>query len=333
MDNEEKIEKITRSCAKSYEFNEGHDNEKPLQWWFQDSDEGKVLFIVFYTQACRWSQCMGCNLPSKMSQHYVDFADIIKQIDHIFELPEILKEGNEIKKVILSNNGSILDEATFSSTALIYLVAKLNLHLINLDIVSIETRAEYVEMSELEFLSRTLKEGDHPTNLEVAMGFEVFDDDLRNKVFKKGLDLDVFEDLVQKLAKYDFHLKCYFMQKPTSEMSDEEAIEDIKKGIDYLSEIANKYRIKINMHLNPTYVAKGTILEEEFKNGKYLPPKLVDVLSAVKYGRGKKISIFVGLFDEDLSVEGGSFIRKGDDEVVERLHEFNRTQNYDLLDI
>jgi radical SAM enzyme (TIGR01210 family) len=331
MDNEEIIEKATRSCDKSYNFNETHDKSRPLQMWFQDSDEGKVLFIVFYTQACRWSQCTGCNLPSLMSKHHVNFKPIIRQIDHIFDQPELLAKGDEIKKVILSNNGSILDEETFSSTALIYLVTKLNLHFKNLKTVSIETRAEYVDFSELDFLSRTLKEGDHPTNLEIAIGFEVFNDKIRNEVFKKGLDLQVLEGLAKKLAKFDFHLKCYFMQKPIVEMTNKEAIEDIKKGIDYLSEISKKYNIRINMHLNPTYVATGTILERDFKKGLYQPPKLSDVIKALRHGKNKGISIFVGLFDEGLACEGGSFIRKGDEDIIDTLHEFNKTQNYDLL--
>ena len=44
-----------------------------------------------------------------------------------------------MRKIIVSNNGSVLDEVTFSSTALIYLMAKLNLHLPNLAVLTLET--------------------------------------------------------------------------------------------------------------------------------------------------------------------------------------------------
>ena len=37
------------------------------------------------------------------------------------------------------------------------------------------------------------------------------------------------------------------------------------------------------------------------------------------------------LYDEGLAVPGGSFLRPGDESLVKRLEEFNRTQNYDLL--
>ena len=72
------------------------------------------------------------------------------------------------------------------------------------------------------------------------------------------------------------------------------------------------------MHLNPTYVASGTVLAEKFKAGQYSPPKLTDVAKAVLSGRqflkSRRINIFVGLNDEGLAVEGGSFIRPGDED-------------------
>ena len=212
-------------------------------------------------------------------------------------------------------------------------MAKLNLNFSNLAIVSMETRPEYVEIEELEFLSRALSEGDTFTELEIAIGFEAFDDNTRNNIFQKGLNLDHFENLVRKIAPYKFRLKCYFMQKPVSGMSDEDAIADIHRGIDYLSTLAAAYNIRINMHLNPTYVASGTLLEESFKQGLFTPPKLIDVAKAVQHGRGKNISIFIGLYDEGLAVEGGSFIRPEDKKLAEQLELFNKTQDYRILDM
>ena len=50
-------------------------------------------------------------------------------------------------------------------------MAKLNLHLPKLAVVTLETRIEYVDLPELEFLARTLREGQTPTELELAIGF------------------------------------------------------------------------------------------------------------------------------------------------------------------
>jgi radical SAM enzyme (TIGR01210 family) len=322
----------TQKAGKFYTFDEAHDENLPVDMWFQESDEGLILFIVFYSQTCRWSRCLGCNLPAKMSSKHVSYKALIVQIDHVFGTREVTRQRENIRKVIVSNNGSILDEVTFSSTALMYLLVQLNLNLPNLELLSIETRVEYVEFAELEFISRALTEGETPTQLELAIGFEAFDDYIRNRIFNKGLALETFEDFVSKIASYKYRLKCYFMQKPVPGMTDAEAILDIQNAIDYLSQIVTHYGIGINMHLNPTYVATGTILETAFRKGEYVPPLLQDVARAALHAKGKPLSIFIGLFEEGLAVEGGSFLREGDEELKKELERFNCTQDYDILE-
>lgn len=312
-------------------FDDNHDPRTLADWWYQESHEGLVLFLVFYTRACRWSRCLGCNLPSLMSSRLITYREIMAQIDQIFSLPEILARKDEIRKVIISNNGSVLDEDTFSSTALIYLVAKINLHLSNLAVMTMETRPEYVDTAELEFLARALKEGDTPTMLELAVGFEAFNDQIRNDVFDKGLSLAKFERFVEKVIPFGYHIKCYFMQKPVPGMSDEEAVADIKAAIEYLGELGKSSGLVFNMHINPTYAARGTPLEDAFQEGRYQPPLLMDVARAVAHARDRNLTIYIGLFDEGLACEGGSFVRPGDENLLLQLAEFNRTQNYSLL--
>ncbi|MFP4382198.1 MAG: hypothetical protein ACLFUS_16980 [Candidatus Sumerlaeia bacterium] len=80
MKQADNIEKQIRSGSeagqKEYAFDEGHDPNLPADLWFQDSDVGRLLFIVFYTQACRWSRCLGCNLPSLMSTRHIPYASM-----------------------------------------------------------------------------------------------------------------------------------------------------------------------------------------------------------------------------------------------------------------
>ena len=320
-----------KKAGKTYGFDQAHDPSKPVQLWFQRSNEGLVLFVVFYTQACRWSRCLGCNLPSLVSQEHVPFDYLMRQVDHLFADAGVRQRCHDINKVIISNNGSVLDEDTFSSTALMYLIACLNLHVPNLSMVCMESRPEYVDTAELEFIARALAEGDTPTGLEIAIGFEAFDDHIRNDVFDKGLTLTAFETLVQKLAAYRFHLKCYFMQKPVPGMGDEEAVEDIRKAVDYLDRVHGRFGAAINMHLNPTYVAAGTALEEAFKKGDYRPPRLEDAARAALAAKGKNISVFIGLSDEGLALPGGSFLQPDNQWMVPLLEEFNRTQDFSLL--
>jgi radical SAM enzyme (TIGR01210 family) len=328
---EEQIRQGSVKGGKRYTFNDDHDPTKPASFWFQQSHDGLVLFVVFYTQACRWSRCLGCNLPAAMASMHVSFQMIMAQIDYLFDHPEVSSRRKEIRKVIISNNGSVLDEATFPSTALMYLVAKLNITIPYLDVLSIETRPEYTNFAELAFLSQALKEGQTPTRLELAIGFEAFDDRIRNEVIDKGLTFDMFEKFVRTMSPYGYQLKTYFMQKPVPDMSDEEAIEDIHKAIDYLSAMSTSYHVTINMHLNPTYAAKGTLLETAFRDRLFIPPYLQDVARAALHAKGKSLSVFIGLSDEGLAVQGGSFIRNGDEDIIDKLEQFNRTQDFSIL--
>jgi radical SAM enzyme (TIGR01210 family) len=329
---EAEIQRGTREVGKTYEFDEQHDPGLPVDLWWQHSHEGRVLFVVFYSQACRWSRCRGCNLPSKCSLRPVGYRELMEQVDHVFSRPDVLESAASVRKVILSNNGSMLDEATFSTTALVYALAKINLHLPEVAVLSLETRVEYVDLAELEVLSRVLAESSGSTRLELAVGFEVFDERIRNQVFCKGLNLEALERLARMIAPYGFHLKCYLMQKAVPDMSDQQAVDDVCRALDYLAALAHRYGVEINAHLNPTYVASGTPLEQSYLRGEYRPPRLLDVVRAVRYSRDKPVSVFVGLYDEGLALDGGSFIRPGDEPIVRRLEHFNRTQDYSQLD-
>ncbi|MBN1699716.1 MAG: hypothetical protein JW881_19535 [Spirochaetales bacterium] len=327
----ELIVKRTEESHKTYGFREDHNPRLPADWWYQTSVEGQVLFIVFYTQACRWAKCLGCNLPSKVSQHHVDFRDIIKQTEFIFHylLGERQKQG--LKKIILSNNGSVLDEATLSTTALLHFITQMNIHCRNISVLTIESRAEYVDPAECEVIHRAIGEGETKTTLEIAIGFEAFNDDIRNKHFNKGLDLDVFEKLAAMCARHAFRLKTYFMLKPVPGLSESDAVTDIVDGLHYLDNISKNLGLEINMHLNPTFVARGTPLEKAFREGKYSPPLMESLRTAILAAESTHVSLFAGLNDEGLAVPGGSFIREGDGELVTLIEEFNRTQDFNLL--
>jgi len=265
------------------------------------------------------------------SQRPIDQQAIIAQIEHVLSDDEISTRAPQIRKVILSNNGSILDETTFPPRALDYLLSSLNVRLPNLRVVTIETRAEYVDSDRLKSLSCTMEGRDTPVGFELATALEAFGDHIRNSTLRKGLTLQAFEDLVRILKRSSFRLKCYFMLKPVVGMTDEEALQDVRAGISYLSRIASQYDMVINLHLNPTFVAHNTPLEAGFRTGEYNPPQLGEVIDAVLSARDSSISVFVGLNDEGCAVAGGSILATCGADGLQALETFNRTQNYHAL--
>ena len=335
-DNAAIIVKRTKEAGKTYGFQKEHNPRLPADYWFQNPVEGLLLFVVFYTQACRWAKCLGCNLPSQVSEDYVCYKDILKQIDFLFFNVLSDRQREELRKIIVSNNGSVLDQHTFPTTALFYFITKMNLFCPNISVLTLETRPEYVQVAELELLARAIKDGDTPTKLELAIGFEAFDERIRNEYFIKGLSLDIFERFASDCAKYNHQLKTYFMLKPVPGLSEEDAIADIVNAIRYLDALSRrlstaKRKFEINMHLNPTYAARETPLEKAFHDGSFVPPQLESVRKAVLAAEDSNVSLFVGLNDEGLAVEGGSFIRDGDGPLISILEEFNRSQDFSVL--
>ncbi len=327
--------RATERSRKDYSFDDDHDPTEPVDVFFQESDEGTVLFVVLYTMACRYSRCTFCPLPATSTINYIGYRPLMDQIDRIFERPDVIERAPSVDKIILSNQGSVLDEHTFSSLALLYFVAKALRVMPDLDIMCMETRPEYVDDDELEFLARAMSEG-HETTLEIGIGFEAFDDTLRNGILKKGLVLSAdsphgFENLVRRVAKHNFWLKCYFMLKPDASLTDEAAIADVHNVIDYLSDVSAQHGAHISLHLNPTFAGIGTPLSDAFEEGEFTPPTLRHVAQAALHGEHKGIPIFLGLNDEGLAVPGGSFIRPGEEATVAELERFNRTGDYEIL--
>ncbi len=313
-------------------FHVAAQQDRPAEMWFQRSKEGLILFVVFYSQACRWGRCAGCGLSGRMSPGHVPCGALMEQVDYLFRCPQVVQQRTKIRKVIVSNNGSIFDQKTFARRALRYFLVQLGRHLPQVHTLTLETRPEYVRRAELQFIDRTLKSTGSRVRVEIAIGFEAFDDHVRNDIYRKGLSLAEFERFVALAARFGCRVKCYFMQKPVPEMTDGEAMSDLRKAMDYLDGVAAAHGVEINMHINPTYVAVGTVLEQAFRQGRYSPPRLRDVAEVARHARGKRFSVFVGLTDEGLAVEHGSFLRDGDSPLIRELEKFNRTQDFDALD-
>jgi radical SAM enzyme (TIGR01210 family) len=202
----EQIRAGMEKAGKRYDFDDDHDPTRPASFRFHETRDGLTLYVIFYTQACRWSRCLGCNLPSRMSGLHVPYPMIMTQIDTLLSDPDISSRRKEIRNVIIGNNGSVLDHRTFPVTALMYLIARLKFVIPFLDILSLETRPEYTDFAVLEYVSRALREGQTKTRLELCIGFEAFDETIRNGTFDKGLTFDAFERFVRTLSPQRYQI-------------------------------------------------------------------------------------------------------------------------------
>ena len=305
------------------------DKTKPLFHWYVDSAYGKELVLALYTRPCRYGRCAFCSLPD-MSEggDSVSAADIEKQIDYILtQYSE--KQLNNIAKVSVYTASSSLDQECLPTRSLMYLALKVSF-LPKLELISLETRPEYVEDWELKALHNVLG---RKVQIEVGIGYETHNLELRNKILEKGLTTKALHRLLKKLAENKASLKAYLMLKPHPSLSEEEGVIEAQNGVQEIFDLGKAYDVPVSIHLNPTYIAEGCSLTNEMLDSGFQPPELTSIIKVVEFASHLNISIYVGLDDEGQAVEGGTFRSTGLDKekAVKALLDFNRHQDFEKM--
>ncbi|MBI4862675.1 MAG: hypothetical protein HY815_20805 [Candidatus Riflebacteria bacterium] len=302
---------------------------RPIFHWYRQTPFGPELVICLFTRGCRYRSCSFCALPSVTAGEVDEsYREINAQVDHVFAQ----FSGAQLQavwKLSIFNNGSVLDQATMPTKSLLYLFLKAA-DLPSLKVVSLESREEYVEDWELKVLRQILG---GRAELEITLGFETHDERIRNRVLNKGLTVKRFEKLLEMLAANGVRLKCYVMLKPDVMLTEEQGIEEAVRTIEYLGQVAGTYRVAMAVHLNPTYVARGTRLERQFKENGYLPPDLDSIFRVVLSTQRVGLWTYVGLDDEGLAATDSAFRceRLPRQAATAALERFNATNDYEEL--
>lgn len=199
--------------------------------------------------------------------------------------------------------------------------------------VMVETRVNYLTEEKVRESKSHLRDDQ---TLELAIGLESADNTIRNRVLRKGLSKKGFERFADICRNTDSRLLAYILIKAPT-LTEAEAIEDAVQTADYVYRVANERGIKARVAFKPMFIPKGTELEEQFLSEEYQLPKLWTTVEAVRrttqLANYQPNSIFVGMFDEDLS-EGrfSSNCHECNAEVVEALKRFNGTQDLSELE-
>jgi hypothetical protein len=305
------------------------DKTKPLFHWYVDCAVGKELVLALYTRPCRYGRCAFCSLPSMSDGgDTVSAHDIEKQVDYILSYYS-KAELNAVGKVSIYTASSSLDQECLPTRSLLYVALKMS-DFPNLKLFSLETRPEYVEDWELKALKNVLG---NKVTIEAGIGYETYSLELRNTVLKKGLTPEKLRGLLALLAENEMAMKAYLMLKPHYSLSEEEGITEAVNGVKELHALSREFNVPISVHLNPTYIAKGCSLTDDMIKYGFLPPELSSVLDVLKVASEYGVPIYVGLDDEGMAIEGGTFRSTGLNKeiTVAALKAYNRHQNFEQL--
>ncbi len=323
------ITSVSRIANARYSPAVTRDPTKPLFHWYVDSPIGKELVFALYTLPCRYAMCAFCSLPSLAAGgERVTPQDIEKQVDFVLSHYE-REQLDALAKVSVYTAASTLDQECLPTRSLMYVMLRI-CDLPNLKVVSMETRVEYVEDWELKALRAVLGE---TVRVEVGLGYETRNPQLRNRVLGKGLGERALVQLFEMLAANDSGLKAYLMLKPHHSLSEEEGVREAIAGLDHLDGLGRAHGVPVSIHLNPTYIAKGCSLTDELVAHGFEPPELSSVLTVVREAHQRGLPIYVGLDDEGLAVHGGTFQSTGldRDATVAAIKAFNAHQDLDRM--
>jgi archaeosine synthase beta-subunit len=285
----------------------------------------KDLVVSFYTEKCQF-ECSYCALPQRSANAPVSVEALNGQIDWV--LDKYRDEAPAIGQLSFGNEGSALDPRRFYPQSLHYLLERAK-EFVNLEVLSIETRPEYVREPVLrDVLQRT-----HAKKIDVTIGVETQDDGIRELLNKK-MSRKLIEDRIAVCGELGVRLTSYVMVKPAPGMTEEQGIADSLATIEYLAEQCGRRGVELVIYLTPTYIAMGSELSRTTKAEDYLPPTIQSVLTVIVKGRQYGVPIYTGLWSEELAEEGNDFRGRGgyDPQIRKAILRFNRTNDFAHLE-
>ena len=143
----------------------------------------------------------------------------------------------------------------------------------------VESRPEFVNDS----VDKAL---DSVKSLEVAIGLESANDEVRQKCVNKGFRFADYESACKLLRGKGAAVRTYLLLKPPY-LTERAAMDDVAGSIAKVAELSQIISV------NPVNVQKGTVVENLWRKGLYRPPwlwSLIEVLKEVNISSTRLVS-------------------------------------------
>lgn len=280
------------------------------------------LIFIFRAPGCAYARrpeggCTMCGFGSMtFGAESWSPADLIAQVESVFAAPGVL---DGIGEVDLYNSGSFFADGEMPPDVRTHVLGILGKAPIAR--VLVESRPEFITPERIADSRRLLPNA----LLEVGIGLESSNDTIREKFINKGFGLPEFERAAGVLASCGAGLLVNVLLKPIGIFDDAAAVADSVNTGRYIFDLAKRLDLPARVALQPTFIAPGTPLEQEFIAGRYGPVSLwavvETVLALAPFGE-----TVVGLSDEGLEpkrVPGGC--GRCDQAIRDALREFNRS--------
>jgi len=246
------------------------DHTRPARCWsekdFLDNRIVDAFVIVLKTRGCSWALNHGCTMCGYFNESTwkkLSEEDLFRQFETAMEQ----YNGEKIVKIYTS--GSFLDNQEIKPVVRKKILQTLTKTTV--EMVSVETRPEYVSYDQLEDIKKIFR----TKLLEISIGLETANDFVRKYSINKGFTLDDYKKAADMVKKNDFRLKTYLLIKPpflTEKESILDSISSVKKIMDCTDTIS----------FNPVNVQRNTVVEYLWRRNEYRPPWLWSIAEILK---------------------------------------------------
>ncbi len=248
------------------------DPTEPASVWAErDVIGGKTvnaLVVILRSRGCYWSKKSGC----LMCGYNNDSLESVGAQDLIAQFSKAMDMHKDQPFIKIYTSGSFLDPGEIEPKArdsILGLAGQKASH------VLVESRPEFVSQTTLDAALA------HVKNLEVAIGLETANDDVRSRCINKGFAFKDFERACKTVADAGASVRTYLLLKPPY-MTEGDAIADT------LASIERAGKMSQTISVNPMNVQRGTLVEGLWKKKMYRPPWLWSLISVLE--RGSKLT-------------------------------------------
>ncbi|MFW6375689.1 MAG: archaeosine biosynthesis radical SAM protein RaSEA [Thermoplasmatota archaeon] len=267
-----------------------------------------VFSVIFRTRGCSWAYLGGCS----MCGYYTDTNPDIKDEDLEKQISEALERYDDQPIVKIYTSGSFFDEREVS-----YSIAEKILDSFDTEKTLIESRPEFITKKKMKNFSELTNK------LEVAVGLESANDFVLKRCINKGFTFKGYKKAAERVKENDALLRTYLLLKPPF-LTESEAIQDTLESIDKVTDLSDIISI------NPVNVQRGSLIEHLWYKNVYRPPWLWSLVEVLKKSRLDTILVSskAGLGSD----RGTHNCEECDDEIIDKIDQFNISQDKSILD-
>ncbi len=221
-----------------------------------DGERVKAFVVILRTSGCSWYRSTGgCSMCG-----YNEESETTSGEDLIFQFTKALEGYDDERVIKVYTSGSFLDPAEVPLDARDRILSEAR---DRAERIVFESRPEYVKNID----------GD-ATGLEVAIGLETADDDLRENCIGKGFSFEDFTHAASTARDRGATVRTYLLMKPPG-LTERGALEDVRASIEATSSLSDVISI------NPMNIQRRTKVERLWQKGRYSPPWLWSLVEAL----------------------------------------------------